>query len=71
MRCCPTRNALAMMMSVGFTAPMDGKKLVDDVEVIEVVGLAGDIEDRRRGVGAKRAFPPDARSRRRSMASCR
>ena len=26
-RCCPTRSALAMMVSVGFTAPIDGKKL--------------------------------------------
>ncbi len=26
-RCWPTRRALAMIVSVGFTAPIDGKKL--------------------------------------------
>ena len=27
MRCSPTRRALAMIVRVGFTAPIDGKKL--------------------------------------------
>ena len=49
-----TRSALAMMVSVGFTAELDTKKLgVDDVEVVEVVHPAVDVERRGGRVGAE------------------
>src|SRR5881397_653366 len=36
----PTRSAFAMMVSAGFTAQLEGEEArVDDVEVVDVVGL--------------------------------
>src|ERR1017187_600510 len=55
-RCSPTRMALAMAVSAGFTAPMLGEEAgVDDVQVVELMGLAVDVENRGGGVGAEPA----------------
>jgi hypothetical protein len=36
----PTRSALAIAVSAGFTAPMLGKTLVSRTEVVELAGSA-------------------------------
>ena len=43
-----------MIVSVGLTAPIDDEEAgVDDVEVVELVGLAVHVEYRRRRIGAE------------------
>ena len=43
----PTRSAFATIVKVGFIAPIDGMKAaVYHVQVVQVVGLAVQVEDR-------------------------
>jgi len=44
-----------MIVSAGFTAPLDGEGAVDDVQIVEVVRLAVHVQHRGVRIGAKPA----------------